>query len=343
MHDTLTAPALLGPRASRYLRQAWKSALVVSVAATGLWVAVHGVAGVAWVDVSASLRSVSAAQLIWLAIIWVAGLCVYSVVLATSLPGLGSRRGLLLNLTGSAVANVLPLGGAVATALNWRMVRRWGHSNSAFVGYCVTTNVLDVLSKLVLPLVAVAVLVTVSAHVPGVLWLMAGVCATAVLLLLLVNAVVLRTAPSPTGTGRAALVWRSVVDAVDRVRGLLVDGWARLLSGSIGYIATQVALLYVSLHSVGLAPAVSTVLMAAAIERLGTLVPITPGGTGIAEIGTIAWLVAAGLPPVQVVAGVVLYRVFLFALEIPVGAVLLGGWAWWRHVAKRRAGMGAPA
>ena len=121
-----------------------------------------------------------------------------------------------------------------------------------------------------------------------------------------------------------------MVDAVDRVRGLLVDGWARLLSGSIGYIATQVALLYVSLHSVGLAPAVSTVLMAAAIERLGTLVPITPGGTGIAEIGTIAWLVAAGLPPVQVVAGVVLYRVFLFALEIPVGAVLLGGWAWWR-------------
>ena len=34
-----------------------------------------------------------------------------------------------MNLTGSAVANVMPLGGAVATALNWRMVRGWGHSD----------------------------------------------------------------------------------------------------------------------------------------------------------------------------------------------------------------------
>ena len=41
------------------------------------------------------------------------------------------------------------------------------------------------------------------------------------------------------------------------------------------------------------------------------LVPITPGGTGIAEIGAIAWLVGSGLDPVQAVAGVLLYRVFL--------------------------------
>ena len=69
-------------------------------------------------------------------------------------------------------------------------------------------------------------------------------------------------------------------------------------------------------------------LTAAAIERLGTLVPITPGGTGVAEIGTIAWLVAVGLDPVQAVAGVLLYRVFLIVMEIPLGGLLLGGWAW---------------
>jgi uncharacterized protein (TIRG00374 family) len=94
----------------------------------------------------------------------------------------------------------------------------------------------------------------------------------------------------------------------------------------VGYIAAQVALLYVSLHAVGLDAPVTAVLMAAAIERLGTLVPITPGGTGIAEIGTIAWLLRVGLDPVEVVAGVLLYRLFLVALEIPVGGMLLGGW-----------------
>ena len=48
-------------------------------------------------------------------------------MLAAALPGLDLRRGLLLNLSGSAVSNVMPLGGAVGTALNWQMAR-WGHT-----------------------------------------------------------------------------------------------------------------------------------------------------------------------------------------------------------------------
>ena len=87
-------------------------------------------------------------------------------------------------------------------------------------------------------------------------------------------------------------------------------------------------LLGVCLHVVGLAPAFAVVLMAAAIERLGTLIPLTPGGTGVAEVGTIAWLVATGLPPVSVVAGVLLYRVFIIVLDIPVGGLVLAAWAW---------------
>ena len=57
------------------------------------------------------------------------------------------------------------------------------------------------------------------------------------------------------------------------------------------------------------------------------------------ELGVIAWLVAAGLDPTSVVAGVVLCRVFLVVLEIPVGGMLLGGWAWrQRHTPPRVAG-----
>ena len=71
-------------------------------------------------------------------------------------------------------------------------------------------------------------------------------------------------------------------------------GAPRLLTASAGYIAAQVALLDVSLHTVGLHPPLTVVIMAAAIERLGTLIPITPGGTGVAEVGAIAWLVGTG-------------------------------------------------
>jgi uncharacterized protein (TIRG00374 family) len=119
-----------------------------------------------------------------------------------------------------------------------------------------------------------------------------------------------------------------VWDYAGRIRGLFLDQWHRLLPGSVGYVATQVLLLWVALRSAGLDAPLTVVLTAAAIERLATLVPITPGGSGIAEMSTIAWLVATGLSPVHVVAGVLVYRIFLFAMEIPVGAVLLGGWAW---------------
>jgi uncharacterized membrane protein YbhN (UPF0104 family) len=290
---------------------------------------------VAWADVLVVLRGVTLWHLVLLTGIWLLGLSIYSAVLAAALPGLGMRRGLLLNLSGSAVANVVPLGGAVATALNWRMVRRWGHSDSSFVTFCVLTNVLDIATKLFLPLVGVAGLAALSVDVPGSLWVVTGSCAAA-LVAVVAWGVLTRRPSTDEATPPASRLRQRVLSSSARVRALFTGQWRRLVSGSVGYIAAQVLLLYLSLQSVGLDASVTTVLMAAAIERLGTLVPITPGGTGVAEIGTIAWLVTAGLNPVQVVAGVLLYRCFLIALEIPVGGVLLGGWTLLQRAGRRR-------
>ncbi len=324
-----------------------KAALVVGVAAGGLWTATHGIAGVRWLDVAAVLRGVTGRQLALLAVVWMGGLGIYSLVLSAAMPGLGVRRSLLLNLSGSAVANVVPLGGAVATAMNWRMVRTWGHSDGAFAAYCLLTNVLDVLAKLLLPMVAVATLVALSAHVPPVLWAIAGICGGALLVgVLLRQALGRRRSPAASGgsDGRWLGSLRALLrDSGGRIRLVLSGHWQRLVSGSIGYVAAQVVLLFLAMHAVGAAASVTVVLTAAAIERLGTLVPLTPGGTGIAEAGTIAWLVAAGVDPVPAVAGVLLYRVFLIVMEIPVGGVLLCAWAWaHRHEAGRReVGLGA--
>ena len=295
----------------------------------GLWTATHGVVHVAWSDVTAVLRQIAPEQLVLLTLIWLGGLGVYSLVLSAALPGLGVPRSLLLNLSGSAVSNVVPLGGAVGTALNWRMVTRWGHSNSAFVAFCLLTNALDVVTKLVLPVVAVAGLVLVSAHVPTSLWVMAACCGGALLVGVLAEPVVKRISVGARSRyGFVVRLRRQVRDSWLRIRALLSAAGPRLLLASFGYIAAQVALLDVSLHTVGLQPPLTVVVMAAAIERLGTLLPITPGGTGVAEVGAIAWLVGTGLPPVEVVAGVLLCRIFLVVMEIPVGSVLLAGWLW---------------
>jgi putative heme transporter len=321
-----------GHRAGATTRKyAWRSALVLAVAGSGLWTGTHGIAGVTWSDVGAALAGVAPMHLVVLAAIWLGGLAVYARVLAAALPGLGVRRSLLLNLSGSAVANVIPLGGAVATGLNWKMARAWGHTTPAFVAYCTLTNALDVLTKLLLPVVGVGALIVASVHVPPTLWAVSGTCLAVVLVALLVCLALLGDARRTGPARRAIARLRVTRDVAGRVGSLVRSRWPRLVTGSTGYVVLQVVLLAVSLSSVGLAAPATTVLMAAGIERLGTLVPITPGGTGVAELGTIAWLITTGLDPAKVVAGVILYRVFLVVMEIPVGGALLGGWLWLRR------------
>lgn len=61
-------------------------------------------------------------------------------------------------------------------------------------------------------------------------------------------------------------------------------------------------------------------------ERLLTLIPLTPGGAGVVEVGLAGTLLLFGGDPAGVVAGVLLYRLLTFALEIPVGGATLAGW-----------------
>ena len=310
------------------ITHAWKALLVVAVTGGGLWTATHRVAGVAWTDVAGVLQQVAPDRLALLAAIWLGGLGVYTLVLSAALPGLGVRRSLLLNLSGSAVSNVVPLGGAVGTALNWRMVTRWGHSSASFVSFCVLTNVLDVLTKLVLPLVAVAGLVAVSTDVPTSLWVVAGGCVAGLAGAASARLLVSRASPGAVGRGRLRQLAAGARESLARAQELFTLGWPRLVVGSIGYIAAQIMLLDVCLRSVGVLAPLTVVVAAAAVERLATLLPITPGGTGVAEIGAIAWLVAAGQPPVGVVAGVLLCRIFLVLMEIPVGACCWRSGCW---------------
>lgn len=326
----------------------WKSALVVVMVGGGLWTATHGVAGTAWSEVLLVLRALRLAQVAELAGIWLVGLGVYATVLAAALPGLGVRRGLLLNLSGSAVANVIPFGGAVATGLNWRMVRTWGHTNRAFGTFCVLTNALDVAAKLVLPVAAVVALTVVSGHVPTAMWVLATVCASVLALMWVAQAVMVRSRPRRGSLDvqagplplRGARAVESLRATALHTHRLLLEHWRRLLPASVFYVAAQVALLAFSLRAVGLQAPLTVVLMAAAIERISSLIPLTPGGAGFAEIGTIAWLVASGLDPVEVVAGVLVYRFFLIVMEVPLGGLLLGGWAWTQrsHGSLRAAG-----
>lgn len=317
-------------------------AAVVVVVAT-FWVVLPLLAGAPWSLVAAAVRSVPYLDLALLGALWIAGLGLHTFTLTAALPRLTHRRAMTLSLTGSAIANLLPLGGAAGVAMNFKMARSWGFSRSAIATYTVVTNVWDVLAKLCVPAVALGWLLisgwTVSKS------LLATAVGASVLLLVLSGVIcAVLVSPRIARWVGAGLDW--VVSALSpfmgsaslaqpgsvvvRLQGdcaaLIGRAWPRLTAGIVTYNVSLCLLLWGCMHVTDAHLAVPAVVAGFAVERLLTLTGVTPGGAGVVEVGLSGLLVLFGGAPLPVVAGVLLYRLFTFGLEIPVGGLGLVGW-----------------
>lgn len=293
------------------------------VAGALLLVAIFPVAsGAPWRSVATTVAAIPAASLLALVALWAVGLVAHTVTLAAALRGLSHRRALLLSLTGSAVANVLPLGGAAGIALNYRMASSWGFTPSGFASYTVVTNLWDVLAKLLLPVLVVPLLWTGLPVGAG----LGHAITASVVALPLLGAVAAVLIAHPWALGRLGA-------RVERVRALVADtvstAWQRLTVGMALYTLLLFALLASSLAASGAGVPLSVVLLAFCAERIATLASLTPGGLGLVEVGLAgALMLAPGANSAGVAAGVLLYRALTFGLEIPVGGLLLAGWTW---------------
>ncbi len=310
-----------------------------------LWVALPAVSGVSLAAVKAVVGSLPVRAVAVLVVMWFAGLALHTVTLTAALPRLTHRRALTLSLTGSAVANVLPLGGAAGVAMNYRMVRGWGFSRQQFATYTIVTNVWDVLAKLVLALVALPVLAMTSSVVQG-HWFQAVVTLSVVVALVLATTAV--ALASPVAAARLGRLGDAVARRFRRTTDLekamvevqagcsrvVRSSWLRLSLGMALYLGSLGLLLGACLWLTGAGVSPVVVLAALAVERLLTLAGITPGGAGVVEVGLSGVLLMLGGDPAGVVSGVLLYRALTFGLEIPVGGAGLAAWVW----SRRRAG-----
>lgn len=293
------------------------------------------VVGTSWDPVAALLGDLPVDGLLLLTALWFAGLLSYSRVLTSSLPGLSTRRALLLNLAGSAVANIAPFGGAAGVGLNFAMVRSWRFTRASFVTFTAVSNLWDWLGKLV---VAGAVLgwVLIADTLPDGPLLTAVASALTVLVGVLAVVTVALTSP-PAARAAGALLDRAVWfrrtsfgTSVPELRASTVavarERWLALTGGVAGYLLLQAVLLGACLHLLGSELGPAAVLAGFAVERLLSLVPLTPGGVGLADAACATMLVALGGDPVVVAAAVLLYRGFVYLLEIPVGGLGILGW-----------------
>lgn len=315
------------PALGRPSQLGWLLYAAGGVAGVVLMLAFPLVSGVQWQTVVSTVRAVPAAGLAVLGVLWTAGLFALSLNLAAALPGLTHRRALLLSVTGSAVANVLPLGGAAGVALNYRMTRSWGFSWVGFASYTVVTNLWDVLARLLL---AVLLLPLVLFGMP---------LGTGLTRVIIIVAVVLILAGGLTSLlivhpRAAARLGTRVEEVRVAAAAVVLSAWRRLSVGMALYTTLLGALLVACLDVTGAEVPWSILVLGFCVERLATFVGFTPGGLGIVEVSlTSVLMLAPGVDAAGVAAGVLLYRGLTYGLVIPVGGLLIAGWSWRQRAA----------
>lgn len=343
--DGTTIPSRSRPWVFRVL----KATLVGAVVGVLMWSVLPRLAGASWGVVLETLRAVPFAWIGGLAIIWIVGLALNSLVLTGAMPGLTMRRALTLSLTGSAIANVLPVGGAAGVALNYHMARSWGFSRRAIATYTVVTNIWDVAAKLILPVVVVPALIW-GGDTAYVDWHLRSLIPVGVLAVLLGLAGIIGASARATtwfagwldrcangllgllGSRREIAWGQHLVALRADCAGIVRQRWLQMTLGVVAYTASLALLLWGCCRVAGVGLPAHAVLVGFVGERLLSMAGVTPGGAGIVEVGLSGLLIAGGGVPLAVVTAVLLYRLFTYGLEIPVGGLGVAAW----HSQRRR-------
>lgn len=292
------------------------------------------------------LSRLSVMQLAALVVVWLAGLWAYTWVLTGSLPGLTHAQALTLNLAGSAVSNLVSFGGAVGIGVTFAMAGSWGFRPGAITLSTLVSGVWNVLAKLALPLLGLIGLL-VTGEIANHRLVVASVIAAAILSVVVASMIgalsseraarLISAVVESIGTRALHLVrskrevhWDvAVLDFRHRTIGLLRQGALRMSLGMMAYALLQAILAWQCFRAVGSTLTVPEVFAGYAFGRLLTSVVVTPSGVGISELGVAALLTSFGGDPATTTAGVLLFSLFTYLIEIPVGALGWLTWALW--------------
>jgi putative heme transporter len=297
------------------------------------------------------VRSLSAGEIATVAAIALVNLFSYAPLWIAAMPGLTVGQAVMSDQASTAVSNTVPAGFAFGVGTNAVMYHSFGFSAGEITRAVALTGVWNNLVKLGMPVVAlvglaftgdvdpplaVAALVGVAVvllAVGGLVLLVSSARAAAVL-----SGAAERLAgrvaralrrPPPTGWVRRTERFR------EDSRDLLRARWPHLTAAAVASHTALFLVLLTCLRSVGGGEADlgwPVVLAVFCITRLVTLVPLTPGALGVAELSYVAGLTAAGMAATTATGAVLLFRFLTWFLPVPVG---LGTWLLWRRGAGR--------
>jgi putative heme transporter len=275
------------------------------------------------------------------------------VMIRAFLPRLRLHQAAAVSLSSSAVANIVPAGGAVALGLSWRMMLSWGVRTPEFVQYTLVSGLWNVFARLSLPVIALFALAA-SGQSGGVPPAAAYAGVGALLVMAAGLRFLLRSTTCATLAGRVLQRMETLGCRIARrqpsrrmasgllnfraeTSAMLADRGIRI---TISTVLANIAFWFVllaCLRANGLSQSQvswQASLAAFAAVRLLTVLPLTPGGLGIVELGLTAPLIV-GLgsgASARVAAAVLLYRALTYLPSLPLGAF---AYVWWRQASPR--------
>jgi len=240
-------------------------------------------------------------------------------------------------LAGNALAKIAPGGGAMGSALQYRMLVAAGLPPGSTVSGLTAANLLGFAVVLALPLLSIPAIL--RGNVQHDLLSAAEIGLVALALMFALGAVLLTSDRLLLWIGRVVQAVRNrlrrhaeplhrlpqrLVAERDGILATLGPRWKRALAAAVGRPAFDFACLLAVLKALDALPRPGLVLLAYCAAQVLTQIPLTPGGLGFVEAGLSATLTLAGVPAGTAVLATFVYRLFAYWLQLPLGLVGLG-------------------
>jgi putative heme transporter len=304
--------------------------------------------GVNYSEVFAAFQALTPDQIVVITALGIIAWVLSGAIFSALIPGLSLVRGTMSWLILGGIGSSIPFGPWNMGVL-WVVVRGWGIPNIAATSGIALYGVVNELSRLFLPLLAIVLLALTGdlsgKENAGAAWTIAIISASAFVVVTALIVAIVRSERVADGLGRtgqriASWVMRrlgrketpDVAAAIHRFRdqlGLVIRqrGFAALGMAIVSQFAWTIVLI-VALRMCGvpadvLSPGI--VFGVYALVMVITIIPLSPGGAGVPELLFIsAFTAIAGEQwNAAITAGVFLYRLYFWFLPIPLAWILL--------------------
>lgn len=267
--------------------------------------------------------------------------------LVIGLPGLKLKEAGVTNSASVALSNTVPEGGAVATALNFTMLKSWGFRYPDITSEMLVTGTWSQFTKYILLAIGMLIAVLHGWGPPNTVWVALALVVAVVVAVVLFGLILRSEAfARRLGTGIDHLIghvmgWfrksnpshlaTTLPDFRTTMNTLLRFCWHKLTVAELVSQLTTVLVLGIACRMEGLGESTinwAVLVVAWGAVTLASLVVPTPGGVGVAEI-VLVTVLGYGLPEstkAAVLGAVLLYRIATFLVPIPLG---LGAYLYW--------------